>query len=159
MSPGMVVPPGQLRDPAATLDRNSATASGTPRVSPVSLSILAIIRTSTTSSRLPASAVEPRMLTASARSSNRTRRGGWSRCSSPLESPNHSCRQLHRNKQVGRVHVVLAGFIDDADVAFATRFAIRKQLINLACLEVLHAAVFDAQRERTRRLLNSHDLS
>jgi hypothetical protein len=34
-------------------DRNSATVPGTPRVSPVSLNILAIIRTSTTSTWLP----------------------------------------------------------------------------------------------------------
>jgi hypothetical protein len=81
---------------------------------------------------------------------------GSFRFGSPLESPDHRCRQLHRHEQVGRVHVVLAGFVDDADLAFATRFAIGQDLVNLAGLEVLHAAVFHTQRERTGCLLNSH---
>ena len=98
-------------------------------------------------------------LTASARSSNRTPRRRWSRCSSPLESPNHSRWQLHRNEQVGGIHVVLAGFVDDSDVTFAACFAVGKNLINLAYLKVLHTAVFHTQRERTGCLLNSHDVN
>ena len=94
-----------------------------------------------------------------ARSPHRT---AGSRCSclrSPSESPRDRCWKFDRNEQARRVNVVLAGLVDDPNVAFSIGFAVWQYLIDLSDLQVLHAAVFHAQRERASRLLNSHDLS
>jgi hypothetical protein len=68
-------------------------------------------------------------------------------------------RQLDRHEQIGGVDVVLTGLIDDANVALAAGVAIGQHLIDLSGLEVLHADILHADRERTARPLNSHDLS
>ena len=96
---------------------------------------------------------------ASTRSSYRTARRRCRRLASSPKPPRNSCRKLYRNEELGRIDVILARFVDDPNVAFPTSLTIRQHLIDLTDLEVLHAAVFDAQRERARRLLNSHNLS
>jgi hypothetical protein len=72
------------------------------------------------------------------------------------ESPHYCGRELYRDEQIGRVDVVLARFVDNAKIAFPRCFAVGEYLVQLSDLEVLHAAIFYAQRERTSRLLNSH---
>ena len=91
---------------------------------------------------------------------NRTPGRGWSRCSSPFESPNHSCwRELHRHEQIRRVDVVLAGFVDHSKVTLARSLAVGKHLIDLARLQILQAVVVDTESKRTGRLLNFINVS
>ena len=73
-----------------------------------------------------------------------------------LESLCDGSRQLHGNEKVGWIDVVFAGLVDNPNVAFSTGLAIWQHLIDFTNLEVLLAAVFNAQCERPCRLLNSH---
>ena len=91
------------------------------------------------------------------RSTNRPPFVSRSRVGSPAELPHDSGWQFHRNEEVRWVDVVLAGFVDDPNIAFTTSFAVRQHLINLSDFQILHAAIFHTERERAGRLPNSHD--
>jgi len=92
-------------------------------------------------------------------SPNRTPNSLCGRSNPSSESPYDSGRELYRDEHVGRVDVVLARFVNDSNVAFATSLPIGQNLIDLSNLEVLHAPIFHAQGERTSGLLQSHDVN
>jgi hypothetical protein len=64
------------------------------------------------------------------------------------KSSHNGRRQSYGHEQVGRIHVVLAGLVDDSNVPLTRGVAVGEDLIELSSLQIFHPTVFHAQRER-----------
>ncbi len=91
-------------------------------------------------------------------SPNRPSGGRRSGSNGASESSHNGRRQSYGHEQVGRIHVVLAGLVDDSNVPLTRGVAVGEDLIELSSLQIFHPTVFHAQRERRRCLQNPHDV-
>ena len=89
-------------------------------------------------------------LKASADAPNRIASGPCSGANWSSKSSHNGRRQSYGHEQVGWVHIVLAGLVDDSNVPLARSFTVGENLIELSSFQILHPTVFDAQRERLR---------